>query len=227
MSRPELITFDLDDTLWPIGPVIQRAEETLHAWFADHHPRVAARWTPADLRGLRDAAPAEHPEHAHDLTALRKLSLRKAIVMAGADPDLTEEAFAVFWAARNAVEFHADALPALDALAGRYRLAAITNGNAEVARMPIARHFEFTLTAAGVGHAKPAPEIFHLACTRAGVAPAAVLHVGDDPHFDVAGALGAGLRSVWLNRSGQAWPHRHYRPHHEVADLLALVALLG
>jgi putative hydrolase of the HAD superfamily len=35
-----------------------------------------------------------------------------------------------------------------------------------------------------------------------GVAPAAAVYVGDDLRLDVAGAQGAGLRAVWLNRGG-------------------------
>jgi len=31
-----LVTFDLDDTLWPIWPTIARADAKLHAWLKDH-----------------------------------------------------------------------------------------------------------------------------------------------------------------------------------------------
>jgi FMN phosphatase YigB (HAD superfamily) len=51
--------------------------------------------------------------------------------------------------------------------------------------------------------------------------------VGDDPHFDVRGAHDAGLRSAWLNRAGAAWPHREFRPDHELRGLDELCALLG
>jgi len=30
------ITLDLDDTLWPIWPVIERAEQALHEWLEAH-----------------------------------------------------------------------------------------------------------------------------------------------------------------------------------------------
>jgi putative hydrolase of the HAD superfamily len=38
------ITLDLDDTLWPIEPVIARAEERLDAWLKIHCPRATAAW---------------------------------------------------------------------------------------------------------------------------------------------------------------------------------------
>lgn len=41
---PKAILFDLDDTLWPIAPVILQAEQTLHAWLQAHAPRVAERF---------------------------------------------------------------------------------------------------------------------------------------------------------------------------------------
>ena len=35
------ITLDLDDTIWPIAPVIVRAENALGAWLREHAPRTA------------------------------------------------------------------------------------------------------------------------------------------------------------------------------------------
>lgn len=52
-----------------------------------------------------------------------------------------------------------------------------------------------------IGVAKPDPEIFRLACEAVDCAPDEVLMVGDDLTSDVLGALGAGLRAVWLNRA--------------------------
>jgi len=47
--------------------------------------------------------------------------------------------------------------------------------------------------------------IFHDACTRLGLPPENVLHVGDDPELDVIGAHRAGLRSAWLQRGTISW----------------------
>ena len=43
------ITLDLDDTVWPIAPAIDRAEDALDAWLQRHAPRAAARWPLAAL----------------------------------------------------------------------------------------------------------------------------------------------------------------------------------
>ena len=38
------------------------------------------------------------------------------------------------------------------------------------------------------------------------------MHVGDDPDFDVRGAINAGLQAVWINRTTAQWPGED-RPH--------------
>lgn len=52
----------------------------------------------------------------------------------------------------------------------------------------------------GVG--KPAPEVFHHACTRMGLTPDQVVYVGDELDVDTCAALGAGLGAAWLRRVG-------------------------
>jgi putative hydrolase of the HAD superfamily len=49
---------------------------------------------------------------------------------------------------------------------------------------------------------KPHPSIFEAALASAGVAAPEAVMVGDSLKADVHGALGAGLRAVWLRRSG-------------------------
>ena len=74
------ISFDLDDTLWPVWPAIERAEATLLQWLADHAPATAARYpTTLALRTLRGQLEAERPDLLHDLSALRRESIRLAL----------------------------------------------------------------------------------------------------------------------------------------------------
>ena len=61
-------TFDLDDTLWEVDPVIRRANDTLWQWLDRHGGRFTALHTPADLvegSKLRAALLEEYPEIAH------------------------------------------------------------------------------------------------------------------------------------------------------------------
>jgi len=223
--RIRAITIDLDDTLWPIGPVMLRAEERLDAWLRAHCPPVAAAYPIAAMRALRDRVAEEHPDLAHDFTSQRLLCLRAAMQPHGYGEQHVDAAFAEFYAARNEVECYSDALPALESMAARYPLVSLSNGNADLERIGLARFFHFSISSRSFGKAKPAAEIFHAACAGLDLAPAEVLHIGDDPALDVLGAHAAGLRSAWLNRSGAAWDHA-VRPDLVARDLRELAAML-
>lgn len=168
---------------------------------------------------------ADNPHLAHDLSALRRLTLAHALRESEADEALLEPAFEAFYAARNQVECYPDSLDALQRLAARLPVAALSNGNADLERIGLARHFAFQLGAREHGAAKPDPGIFLAACERLGCAPAEVLHVGDHAEFDVAGAARAaraGLRACWLNRIGARWEREDLRPDLEFVTLTEL-----
>ena len=99
LSRVRAITLDLDDTLWPIWPTIVRAEAVMQTWLAEHAPATAALCLqPGVLRGTRERMASERPDLAHDLSALRRETIRCLLLQAGDDPVLAEPAFEVFFA---------------------------------------------------------------------------------------------------------------------------------
>ena len=200
------VTFDLDDTLWAVGPVIIRAERIFYAWLEENYSRITAHYTHDALRDHRREHFRSLPELAHDLTTLRKLWLEGIAADFGYPSSMVEPAFEVFWKLRNAVELFPHATPLLDALKGRYTLGAITNGNADVAQIGIDHYFDFVVTSESVGAAKPEPAIFEAALDSANVAPGHVVHIGDDPRRDVLGAQAAGMRSIWYNPTFEMWP---------------------
>ena len=221
------ITLDLDDTVWPITPVMVRAEQVLAEWLRANAPRTAERWPLERMREMRDAVNREHPDLAHDFTRQRLIALERMFEDAGDDVSLAQPAFDAFFAARCEVEHYADSLEALDRLAARVPLAALSNGNADLSRIGLMHVFRFQLGAREHGRAKPDPSIFHAACERLGMPPDEVLHVGDDIEMDVLGAHRAGLRACWINRAGddgvsRDWPRDDLRPDLEVPSLAAL-----
>ncbi len=221
------LTFDLDDTLWDTPPVIRRAEEVTHAWLARQWPAVARRFDVAGLAALRRQVAEEDPDRAHDFTLMRFRTYRRAAEAAGYPPEaVARGAFAVFYRERNRVELFPDVLPVLEPLARRLPLAAVSNGNADIHAIGLGHVFRHALSAREVGRPKPDPLIWTEACRRLGVAPRAAVHVGDHPEHDVAGARAAGLRTVWLNRSGGRWPGAE-RPDAEIPDLTALPEVLA
>ncbi|MCC6534041.1 MAG: HAD-IA family hydrolase [Burkholderiales bacterium] len=225
--RVSAITLDLDDTLWAIDPVIERAERMLHQWCEQRAPKLALALPPAEFAAYRRALAQELPTLAHDYTALRLEALRRALRLHGEDHALAEPALEHFLAARNQIELYPDAQEALARLAARFPLAVVSNGNADVERIGIHGFFAAIVNARGVGFPKPDERIFHAACARLDVSPAAVLHVGDDPDLDVRGAIGAGARAAWINRHGRAWSGEAVAGAHEFPDLLALCRWLG
>lgn len=222
------ITLDLDDTLWPIMPTIARAEAALQAWLQRHAPATAAQAADGQaLLAARRRVQHERPELAHDLSALRRESIRHVLRAAGDDPAWAEPAFEVFFEARQQVVLFDDARPALERLAARWPLVAVTNGNADLRRVGLDGFFQDVVSARVLGVGKPDARIFHAATDRLGRAPAEVLHIGDDAELDGVGALGAGLSMAWVNRTAQTWPHPERPPHLHVGDLCALCDALG
>jgi HAD superfamily hydrolase (TIGR01509 family) len=220
--RIRALTLDLDDTLWPIEPIMLRAEAELDRWLGENCPEVAAAWPVGAMRELRTRVFADNPHLAHDFTALRKLSLALAFEPFALGEEWVDRAFEVFYSARNEVELYPDALGALQKLSTRWPIAAVTNGNADLHRIGLGDHFVAFVSARNFGKAKPDPAIFLRAATHLGIPAGEVAHVGDDPELDVRGAQRAGMISVWLNRDDAAWPYVDLRPDIEITTLDAL-----
>jgi len=230
VKRIAAISLDLDDTLWPIWPTIERAERVLHAWLLREAPKTAELLvTPGVLRELRQATERERSDLAHDLSALRRESIRAALRRAGEDPALADPAFDAFFEERQRVELYDDALPALKWLSERYPLVAVSNGNADIHRTGVGRWFRTAFNARAFGSGKPHAPIFRAAAASVGLLPRDVLHVGDDAALDVVGALDAGMQAAWLVRSAdderKPWTHGA-RPQLVVPNLHALCMAL-
>lgn len=224
----KLITFDLDDTLWDVAPVMHNAEARLRDWLAREAPRLGPipiehLWT------IRARLLAAEPALKHRLSELRRRILLQALLEAGY-PDaeashLAEGGFQVFLAARHEVDFFPDVHATLEHLANQFILGVITNGNADVQRLGLADYFRFAVSAEQVGIGKPASEPFAAALAHARVEAAQAAHIGDHPGDDIAGALAAGFRAIWFNPQGNAWGEAA-RPHAEVSSLAELPDLL-
>ena len=220
------VSLDLDNTLWDTPPVLARAEAALGVWLEVHAPRLAAAFDGDAQRRLRIAIAAAEPAQAHDVSWLRRESLRQAAAATGYSPALAERAFQEFLRERNVIEPYAEVAAALERMARRVPLYALTNGNACVTRVGIGGYFRGALDAAGAGAAKPDPRIFQRLTELAQLPAEAMLHVGDDPIADVEGARLVGMRTAWVNRSEATWPAELAPPNYVVTDLTALAVLV-
>lgn len=141
------------------------------------------------------------------------------------DIPLTEEEIAAAVIARMQELYHdhlpllPGAIPAVRALADRYPLAVASSSppvliRFVLAEMGVAECFQSVTSSDEVAHGKPAPDVYHLACERLGVAPEQAVAF-EDSTAGIAAALAAGLRVI-------AVPNRSYPPDPDVlrrADL--------
>jgi putative hydrolase of the HAD superfamily len=155
---------------------------------------------------MRASLLREQPHQAHDLSYLRRETIARLAVAVGYERDMAHEAFALWHTARNQLEPYADVIPALEKLGLRYRLATLTNGNADLSVIGLAHHFEVTLNAGALGCAKPDVRAYARLADSLTLKPAEILFVGDEPHADVVGPRAAGMQTVWVNRGGVVWP---------------------
>jgi putative hydrolase of the HAD superfamily len=224
------ICFDLDNTLWEVEPVLMRAEDILADWLRARYPRIPERFSASEMMAARANLSREEPHQAHDFTYLRRESLARLAVAAGFEPataqSIAQEAFATWHAARNLCQPFDDVTPALHRLRSDFRLATLTNGNADLACIGLAHHFEVSLHAGALGCAKPDPRAYLALADALTLAPAEILFVGDEPHADVVGPRAVGMQTVWVNRGGAPWPDALPAADASVTDLAGLVKLL-
>ncbi|PUE28838.1 HAD family hydrolase [Limnohabitans sp. Jir61] len=222
LSKIQAITLDLDDTLWPVWPTIARAEQVLQEWLSVHAPQTAQLCADADLKkSIRSEINQRHADKAHDLSFLRRESIRECLFRAGDAPHLAEPAFEVFFAERQNVTLYEGVQQALERLSMRYPLVGLSNGNADVFQTAAGPYFQASLSARLFGVAKPDVRIFHAAAAKLNLPVEAVLHIGDDATTDVLGARNAGMQTVWVNTQGHEWPYGSIQPL-TVASLVEL-----
>lgn len=205
------ITFDLDDTLWAVDPVIVEANKTLYQWLAEHAELFVKCYQLSDFDQLKHRALAVFPDISHSVTLIRLKQLEIGLIEAGYSAEqavvLSHQAFDVFIEARNQVELFEHARTMLEQLkASGYLIGALSNGNADVNRVGLGDIFDFALNADGVGKEKPHPLMFEQMLHQQQLRPEQVIHIGDNPHHDIVGAKNAGLWTIWVNLTQRVWP---------------------
>ncbi|MBR7799919.1 HAD family hydrolase [Undibacterium fentianense] len=224
------LIFDLDDTLWPVAPLIQNAERVLHSWMGEQSRSIVERYTIEKLRERRLALATTNPRFAYDLWALRHTLLQQVFAefeFAGKfAQELADEGMQVFANARNQVNFFPDVLPALERLKHEFILGSISNGFADVKAIGLSNYFSVSLAAHTFGCAKPDPEIFRAMLGHLNLAPTEVMYIGDDLLLDVGGAKGVGMVGALVDRYDKHKTnnaHQVFQPDLIVKDLQELL----
>jgi len=222
----KVVSFDLDDTLWPCFPTVHRAEKHLYQWLSEHVPAITQQYDIDQLREQRRLLLRERTELAHDLTLLRIKSFEILADEFELGSDWIKPAFKIFYEARQQVNLFDDVKPVLDELDKEFSLVSLTNGNANTVATGVDHWFDFTLNSATVGKLKSEPDIYWQVQKLSNIEARHMAHVGDHPLQDVSGAKSAGVFAIWLNRQNKTWTLEDCKPDAEINSLHELPALL-
>lgn len=221
-----VVSFDLDDTFWDCAPAIERAERVLYDWMQKATPRITVVHDPQSLLRFRADFRKANPQLAGCVTAMRVQGLQALLAEFDYDESLVQDGFDLFYRARSDVTLYAGVTQLLESLADRYRLAAITNGNADLGFIGIEGYFDKVLAANLEVKAKPAADMFDQCCSHFDIEPENLLHVGDNQVTDILGAMDAGAQSLWFNQFRLPWQHKTALPHYEAQDIGQVRTLL-
>ncbi|MEJ2681990.1 MAG: HAD-IA family hydrolase [Gammaproteobacteria bacterium] len=196
----KVVSFDLDDTLWPIAEVIQNAEAAHDLWLRETFPDCWNAETSNWMMTCRQRLIEE--EGGHCLTFVRKQTLEAYFRYVGFSASVAqanaEQAFEVFRVYRNRVQPLAGVRALLNQLRSCSKVASLTNGNVDLDQTSLKGHFHLELNPERAGTRKPHADMFYAVSDHFDVKPETVLHIGDHYEDDVQGALRAGMNALWL-----------------------------
>ena len=223
------ISFDVDQTLIDTDRVIMRSMESVRDELMTCVPGERSRsLTVEQMWSIRDQEEKGFTGNVRDFDEIRRRSFLRMLDHVGyTGPDLSTRLNEVYLKHRyNDIEPYEDVLPMLDALAPRFKLGLLSNGNNYPEYFGLADRFDFAVYAQDIGIEKPDPRTFQIAVERAGCSLDQLLHVGDSLETDVAGAHAVEAHGFWLNRDGVT-NDSGITPDYEIRSLNELPGLLS
>jgi REG-2-like HAD superfamily hydrolase len=224
----ECVLFDAGDTLLAPSPSFHGRFVQVAAW---HGFELAEADAAAAIAAAVRAA--EWPTDWTDPATQRSFWLgfyRRTLVELGHRGDGAALAEALYQTFSDPATYKLfpDVRPALATLAGRgITLGVVSNFEPWLEDVLVLEgvdgYFSALAISGTLGVAKPEPGIFLAALEQAGAAPAATVHVGDQPVNDVEAAMAVGITPVLLDRFARV-PEAG---GHRVESLTELVALLA
>ncbi len=202
--QPDLVLFDLDDTLCDYGGArvgrlriaFELAEETTGQSFVSPIDDLVSESIRIQPHGV-DHFPTLLADHGID------------------DPAAADAATRWFVSNRfHGLQLFADAIETLNFVRSSRvdrRLGMVTNGPADVQSAKIdllglRPYFDFCLISGAFGSWKPDRAIFLEALSLGRAAPRKAVMIGDSAEHDIEGAEAAGIPTIWMNRHGLTWP---------------------
>ena len=196
------ISFDADGTLWDFSKVMRHSLAWVMMELERADPLAAAELTIDKMIEIRNRVAEELKGKVTNLEVIRYRAFRETLIVAGRPDDaLAAKLNSIYLKHRFAdIELYPDVLPTIKALKDDFTLGLLSNGNSYPEKCGLDGIFEFVVFSQDHGVEKPDEELFRIALEQAHCEADQLLHVGDSLETDVAGATGAGIRSVWLNR---------------------------
>ncbi|WP_030900740.1 haloacid dehalogenase type II [Streptomyces sp. NRRL F-5126] len=219
--NPEVIVFDVNETLSDLTGLDTRIEET------GAPPELLRGWFAAVLReGFALTCAGGFAEFAD--VAAEELRLRLLEVW---DPVRAQDAARHIVDGFGSLSVHPDVPDGVRRLHDHgFRLMTMTNGAASstealLAGAGLRDRFEALLDVQGPRAWKPARAAYHHALRRAGVPAGQVMLVAVHP-WDIDGARRAGLAGAWLRRTATDYPRYMTPATYTAADLTDLATRL-
>ncbi|PAJ72431.1 hypothetical protein CJF42_21280 [Pseudoalteromonas sp. NBT06-2] len=231
LNNIEVLSFDLDDTLYDNKPIIKAALEAQFNYIKQI-PTIADKWQAQSSDfwdKCRKTVEINSPGIAQNVTLLRQHALKYAFNFLGLNDEESEfhskAAYQAFITARSQVVVAPEVLTLLKNLNKKYTLIAITNGNVDISKFCLKDSFEFLLMAGFDGRQKPAADMFELAAEKLNVKLENILHIGDNLDSDIQGANNNGCMSCWLNEDPIKTSYKGLADI-EISDIKQLAKLL-
>lgn len=194
------VYFDGDQTLWDFQALMRRTLESTVDELRARRPKVQGDLSVDAFVADRERVSTRLKGVTTNLEHVRLAAFRESLCRFGIADEALAQHLNAFYLERRfaAVELYDDVLITLSALAQRYRIGLLSNGNSYPSGIGLDRYFEATVFSQDVGVEKPQRGIF--AAAQQALPGDRYVMVGDSLDNDVAGAQGAGWTAVWLNR---------------------------
>ena len=215
MRDIKLITFDLDDTFWDIGPPIIKAEKETRHWLDERVPGI--NWGDFnDFIDLRNQLVRQNSSLEWDISELRKEfykhKLKEVLDNSAKVNNLVKQAYKIFIQKRHDLKLYDGLVDCIKSLSNKFMLGILTNGNADINNFSIGENFSFSVSSLDVKSNKPDIGHFNRALELSGFSASESLHIGDHQINDMLGAHDAGFSYIWFNSNNAVWNQKINKP---------------
>lgn len=225
----EVLSFDLDDTLYQNEDVIIRAEQAQFDAVCHLVPEARdvgiTKW-----QKLKWQVAKSMPDVRHDVSEWRFQVIKQGLADFGiTDEQAVQQIYQVFYVARSNFTVPAETFSVLTQLKTKFKLIAVTNGNVDINRVGLGPYFDAYYRAGEHNcRMKPYPDMLLKAVNDLSLScPSKILHIGDNIKADVKSAQYAGVASIWFNPHKDSYPSGYSLPTAEYSDLSDLLQLMS